>query len=343
MDYRAYPILYVDDEATNLQAMEYLLEDKFTLLTASSGEQALEILNERNVAVLIADMRMPGMNGAEVCARARQVRPDVVPMLMTAYADVHAAVESINRGQVTRYISRPYRDQELLEILRNALDYANLQRGVRDVEVRLLRGGPAPPAVPAIPAAELAEELDTIGDVLQESIEEGAQLLAALAARLRAGQPPRSPPVRCDAVRAVHAMVRILRPELERTGELELQIQGVPTVPMEASALGQVVMALLTNAAQARDPQAAAPHRMIVRVGIDGDDAVVSVTDNGVGIFPEDRERIFDPYFTTRAESLGLGLAIARELVNAAGGTIDVFSEPKMGSTFTVRLPNVKP
>jgi signal transduction histidine kinase len=342
MDYRAYPILYVDDEATNLQAMEYLLEDNFTLLTASNGEQALEILNERNVAVLIADMRMPGMNGAEVCARARQVRPDVVPMLMTAYADVHAAVESINRGQVTRYISRPYRDQELLEILRNALDYANLQRGVREMEVRLLRGGP-PPAVPTIPVAELAEELETIGDVLQESVEEGAQLLAALAARLRAGQPARTPAARCDAVRAVHAMVRILRPELERTGELELQIQGVPTVPMEASALGQVVMTLLTNAAQARDPHAAAPHRMSVRVGIDGDDAVVSVTDNGVGIFPEDRERIFDPYYTTRSESLGLGLAIARELVIAAGGTIDVFSEPKMGSTFTVRLPNVKP
>jgi signal transduction histidine kinase len=166
--------------------------------------------------------------------------------------------------------------------------------------------------------------------------------LTGITARLRAGQPPRSPPVRCDAVRAVDAMIRILRPELERTGQLELQIQGVPTVPMEASALGQVVMNLLTNAAQARDPDAAAPHRMIVRVAVEGEDAVVAVTDNGVGIFPEDRERIFDPYYTTRSESTGLGLAIARELVMAAGGNIDVFSEPKMGSTFTIRLPNVK-
>jgi len=164
----------------------------------------------------------------------------------------------------------------------------------------------------------------------------------ALAARLRAGQPPRTPPVRCDAARAVDAMVRILRPELERHGQLELQIQGVPTVPMEASSLGQVVMNLLLNAAQARDPDAAAPHRMIVRVAVEGPEAVVSVADNGVGIFPEDRERIFDPYYTTRAEGSGLGLAVARELVMAAGGTIDVFSEPKMGSTFTVRLPNVK-
>jgi signal transduction histidine kinase len=374
MDYRGYPILYVDDEATNLQGMEYLLEDKFTLVTASSGEQALRILAEQDVAVLIADMRMPGMNGAEVCARAREIKPDVVRMIMTAYVDVHAAVESINRGQISRYISKPYKKQELLEILRNAVDFVNIQRGVREMEVRLLRGNPQATAQAIY--GELAQELETIAGVLQGSIEQGSDLLAAatrsaddkdrmfelldaakhsaadgiaavkklaaLTARLRAGQPPQSPPVRCDAVRAVDAMVRILRPELEHHGQLELQIQGVPSVPMEASSLGQVVMNLLLNAAQARDPDAAAPHRMTVRVAVEGDDAVVSVADNGVGIFPEDRERIFDPYFTTRPEGTGLGLAIARELVMAAGGTIDVFSEPKMGSTFTVRLPNLR-
>jgi signal transduction histidine kinase len=167
--------------------------------------------------------------------------------------------------------------------------------------------------------------------------------LGKITQRLRAGQAPRTPPARCDAARAVDAMVRILRPELERHGQLELQILAVPTVPIEASALGQVVMNLLLNAAQAHDPDAAARHRMIVRVGIDGADALISVADNGIGIFPEDRERIFDPYFSTHAEGMGLGLAIARELVAAAGGGIDVLSEPKIGSTFTVRLPQVKP
>ncbi|HUK65123.1 MAG TPA: ATP-binding protein, partial [Dongiaceae bacterium] len=147
----------------------------------------------------------------------------------------------------------------------------------------------------------------------------------------------------CDVARAVDAMVRILRPELERHGQLELHVQGVPTVAMEASSLGQVVMNLLLNAAQARDPHAAAQHRMVVRVGTDGNDAVISVSDNGVGIFPEDRERIFDPYYSTQPEGMGLGLAVARELVAAVEGAIDVLSEPKIGSTFTVRIPQVKP
>src|SRR4051794_538709 len=98
MDYHAYPILYVDDDPTNLQGMQYLLEDRFTLVTAATGEEALRILAEQDIAVLIADMPMPGMNGAEVCTRAREIKPDVVRMIVTAYSDLHAAVDAINRG-----------------------------------------------------------------------------------------------------------------------------------------------------------------------------------------------------------------------------------------------------
>jgi two-component system sensor histidine kinase/response regulator len=371
MDYRAYPILYVDDDPTNLQSMHYLLEDRFTLLTAATGEEALKIIAEQDVAVLIADMRMPGMSGAEVCTRAREMKPDVVRMIVTAYSDLHAAVDAINRGQISRYISKPYKKQELLDLLRNALDFVTIQRGVREMEVRLLRGNSQATAQAIY--AELADEIETIGAELRGSVEQGSDLVRAaalslgdkdrvvelladakrsqadaaeaisklekLGARVRAGQAPRSAPVRCDAARAVDAMVRILRTELERHGQVEVQIQGVPVVPMEASSLGHVVMNLLLNAAQAADPGSRGIHRMVVRVSVEGADALISISDNGVGIFPEDRERIFDPYFTTRTEGAGLGLAIARELVSAAGGTIDVFSEPKVGSTFTLRLP----
>jgi signal transduction histidine kinase len=371
MDYRAYPILYVDDDPTNLQAMQYLLEDRFTLLTAASGDEALKVLSDRDVAVLLADMRMPGMNGAEVCTRARELKPDVVRMIVTAYSDLHAAVDAINRGQISRYISKPYKKQEILDILRNAIDFVTIQRGMREMELRLLRGNPGTTA--QVIHAELADEIEKIQAELKGSVEHGSDLLRAalrvtedkprmtdllegarrsqadatesigklqkLSTRIRSGQAPRAAPVQCDAARAVDAMVRILRAELERHGQVELQIQGVPVVPMEASSLGNVVMNLLLNAAQAADPASHGVHRMVVRVAVEGSEGIISVSDNGSGIFPEDRERIFDPYFTTRTEGAGLGLAIARELVSAAGGTIEVFSEPQVGSTFTLRLP----
>jgi len=383
MDYQAYPILYVDDDRTNLQAMQYLLEGRFTLLTACSGQAALEILAEKDVAILIADMRMPGMSGAEVCRRARDIKPDVVRMIVTAYSDLHTAIDAINRGQISRYIPKPYKKQDLLDILRNAIDFVTIQRGVREMEMRLLRGSPQ--ATAQAVQAELADALAHLGAELRGSIDQASDLVRAalivaqggeaememeddrprlialldgarrshadaaatlaklekLRARIGTGEPLRPPPVRCDAARAVDSMVRILRSELERHGEVEVQIQGVPEVPIEASALGQVVMSLLLNAAQAAVPGSRRTHRMVVRLAVEGDEALISVGDNGVGIAPETRDRIFDPYFTTRPDGAGLGLAVARELVAAAGGSIEVASTPGVGSTFTVRLPRV--
>jgi len=393
VDYRAYPILYVDDDRTNLQAMQYLLEDRFTLLTASSGEAALAMLAAQEVAILIADMRMPGMNGAEVCSRARDIKPDVVRMIVTAYSDLHAAIDAINRGQISRYIPKPYKAQEMLDILRNAIDFVTIQRGVREMEMRLLRGSPQ--AAAQAVHGELAELLAELGAELRGSIEQASDLTRAamvaaqdrgsdvrpaalpdvaarderprlvelldgarrsqadaegtvaklekLVVRLRTGEPLRPPPVRCDAARAVDSMVRILRPELDRHGEVEVQIQALPIVPMEPSSLGQVVMNLLLNAAQAAPPGSQQTHRTVIRVAADGADALVSVTDNGAGIAPEDRDRIFNPHFTTRAGGAGLGLSIAREMVARAGGSIDVVSTPGGGTTFTVRLPRLLP
>src|SRR5687768_7367869 len=130
VDYRSYPILYVDDEASNLVALRYALEDQFTIITSQQPEEALRLLASEEIAVLIADQRMPGMTGAEVCARARQIRPDTVRIILTAYADMHAAVDAINRGQVTRYLTKPFRNEELIEVVRTAIDLVHLQRTV---------------------------------------------------------------------------------------------------------------------------------------------------------------------------------------------------------------------
>jgi len=138
-------------------------------------------------------------------------------------------------------------------------------------------------------------------------------------------------------------MVRIMRVEIERHGALELQVRATPVVPMEASSLGHVLMQLLTNAADARGDRPRERHRIVVTIEIDGGEAVVSVGDNGVGIEPEARERLFDPRFSTHPDRAGLGLAIVRELVASVGGRIEVFSEVGVGSTVTVRLPLAAP
>jgi signal transduction histidine kinase len=136
----------------------------------------------------------------------------------------------------------------------------------------------------------------------------------------------------------VETVVRTLRPEIQKIGKLQVQIDGEPIVAMEPSAFGQVLTHLLFNAAQALGTGPADGARVVVRVDALESEALVSVSDTGVGITPEDQERIFDPFFSTQGRT-GLGLAIARELVSSAGGRIEVSSVSGEGSTFTVHLP----
>src|SRR5678815_933321 len=110
-------VLYVDDEAANLTSFAYCFDDQFLVRTAGSAEEAMLILSREPVALLLADQRMPGMTGAQLCALARERHPDVVRMIVTAYADIGDAVAAINTGQVARYILKPWREEAMLEIL----------------------------------------------------------------------------------------------------------------------------------------------------------------------------------------------------------------------------------
>src|SRR5689334_24482036 len=103
VEHKLYPVLFVDDEPQNLVVFRYAMEDHFTVLTAQSGAEALQLLQRHQIAVLLADQRMPAMSGVELCARARELQPDAVRIIITAYADIHAAIDAINQGQVSRY------------------------------------------------------------------------------------------------------------------------------------------------------------------------------------------------------------------------------------------------
>src|SRR5919202_4473001 len=93
-------VLYVDDEHINLRVFEANFRTRFTVVTADSGPDALEILAQRSaqIAVLITDQRMPGMSGVELLERARDAFLEVRRMLITAYSDMQAAMDGVNRG-----------------------------------------------------------------------------------------------------------------------------------------------------------------------------------------------------------------------------------------------------
>jgi len=116
-------ILFVDDEENVLRSLKRLfMSEDYTVLTALSGPDGLAVLKEVEVPVIISDQRMPVMTGAEFLEKSRELSPDSVRIILTGYADVEAAIGAINRGGAYRYVSKPWNDNELLLVIKDAFD-----------------------------------------------------------------------------------------------------------------------------------------------------------------------------------------------------------------------------
>lgn len=118
-----YKILIVDDEASNLRALERLFRTDYDVMTAGSGADALSLLEHHDLALLIADQRMPTMSGIELMQRTARLRPHMVRILLTGYTDVESLIEAINTGHVYKYITKPWNNDHLLLTVARALEH----------------------------------------------------------------------------------------------------------------------------------------------------------------------------------------------------------------------------
>jgi response regulator RpfG family c-di-GMP phosphodiesterase len=122
-------ILLVDDEESILNSLRRLLRGQpYDVLLATSGAQALEMLAQQPVDLVMSDARMPNMDGASLLAQVRQLYPAAIRIMLTGYADPTAIIKAINDGQIHRYISKPWNDEELLLILRQSLEHQHSER-----------------------------------------------------------------------------------------------------------------------------------------------------------------------------------------------------------------------
>jgi two-component system NtrC family sensor kinase len=116
-------ILCVDDEPNVLSAIKrLLLDEKYTILTAESGEEGLAILRNAKVQLIIADYRMPVMTGIEFLQEVRKYWPDTIRIVLSGYADTASIVEAINEGRIYKFIPKPWNDDELRIAISNALE-----------------------------------------------------------------------------------------------------------------------------------------------------------------------------------------------------------------------------
>lgn len=130
-------ILYVDDERANRIVFEQSLPD-MNVITATDGDSALKLLDTREIAVLVTDMRMPGMSGEELLRVTKERHPQVIRMVVTAHQDIGPILRAINEGLVARYIIKPWEHAELVQVLRWACEAWTFGRDSAALHRRLL-------------------------------------------------------------------------------------------------------------------------------------------------------------------------------------------------------------
>src|SRR5881397_3836460 len=129
-DYKKYAILYVDDEEKSLKYFNRAFTDQFRILTATNAQDGLKLLEEHqdDIGLLMTDQRMPGEKGTWLLEKARQLRPRIIRILATAYADMDAAIAAVNTGSIYKYITKPWDPPQLETTLKRSLEFFIVQR-----------------------------------------------------------------------------------------------------------------------------------------------------------------------------------------------------------------------
>ncbi len=129
-------ILFVDDEANILSSLKRLFRPfGYRIFTAEGGAQGLEILAQESIDLVVSDMRMPEMNGAQFLEKVRERWPQTVRILLTGYAEIGATIDAINKGQIYRYVAKPWEDNDIALTVKHALQQKMLEREKQRLEV----------------------------------------------------------------------------------------------------------------------------------------------------------------------------------------------------------------
>ncbi len=127
MEKKDFSILYVDDEVHNLISFNATFRREYKILTAQSGSEGLQVLNDKEVHLVLSDQRMPEMTGVEFLEKVFHQYPETIRMIITGFSDIDAVIGAINKGGVNRYITKPWDEREMRVTIENARQLFGLQ------------------------------------------------------------------------------------------------------------------------------------------------------------------------------------------------------------------------
>jgi response regulator RpfG family c-di-GMP phosphodiesterase len=138
MEENKIKVLYIDDEINNLASFRATFRRAFNITTAESAAEGLKVLENENIHVILSDQRMPKMTGIEFFEKIQPIYPDPIRILITGYTDINAVIDAINRGQVYKYLSKPWNEDDVKIFVEKAHEVYRLRKENIDLTSKLL-------------------------------------------------------------------------------------------------------------------------------------------------------------------------------------------------------------
>jgi signal transduction histidine kinase len=330
---KRHTLLIVDDEPDVLDSLRHQFHRSYRVLTRTSGAEAIEILAQDEVDLILSDQRMPGMTGDQLLRRARELKPDAIRMLFTGYADIQAVISAVNEGHIFRYILKPWDSTELEGIIRQGVEQYDLlaerRRLIAELQTtntqlvtaneELGRAGKLKSAFIEVASHEFNTPINLVlgltellrmssvnrsdqeVEILRQITASGrqlAKLVTNMMTLLRTEDFHRTlktEPV--NLAELIHKVIEQVRPFLEarRLKVLTELDDDLGSFELDADKISAVLINLITNAIKFTPDGGTI--ELVGRAAPDQKVEIV-VQDRGVGLDPETVSHVFQPFFT---------------------------------------------
>ncbi len=372
-DYKKFAVLYVDDEEMSLKYFSRAFGETYRILTATNARDGLKLIQEQGgeIAILLTDQRMPGEKGVWLLEQARQLQPQILRILITAYTDMEAAIAAINSGSIYKYVHKPWDRAHLDLELKQAMSFFLVQREREELlkeRSTLLRERMIANRIGSLGlvAAGLSQHirnalvtvktfLDLLGEPgsaggprdpdLQRRVRADVESIVSLLTDLRIGSANHEDAGFTSEIRLRPALADILtaqQPALAaRHITVENQIpENLPALRVDRPKFNKLFELLLKDEL-ANLPAGSRIALTATEAAVHGKPGVaLTLTDNGPALPHDTLKLVLDPFATTgKPSEYGINLIICLFIVHHHGGTIAVHGAAGGGNVFTIRLP----
>jgi len=355
-------ILYVDDEVNNLTSFKACFRKFYNVFTSTSPEEALTILSKNKIHCVISDQRMPGITGVEFLESVVKHHPETVRMLLTGYSDMESVIDAINKGQVYKYIVKPWDEQYLKMTIDKAYEMYQTRYQLDEKTRNLEKAQQELNRFAYSASHDLREPLTSILGVVNVAKTEERykddkyiQMIETMVKKLdrftkniidhyknnNSEQQLKSIDFK-SLIDEIIENIKLFR----GVAIVDFIINVKQEEPFNADEfrIGLIFNNLISNAINHRSKQ---KEKTIIEIGVTVENgiATVFIKDNGKGIEPEFQDHIFEMFYKASSETTGsgLGLYIVKEAVDKMKGKIYVSSSKEDGTSFKIVIPSQKP